>query len=141
MSQPHISHSGNSRQRIIISNSDPERLQNMLQYLRRENYETIIAENCSDLLLKSLLTKVQLVILDAGLRPIGDRRPIGSRELIPILKNMHPNVKIVVCTEENSLQQETDFRQMEVFYYQVGESFSALMSVIRVALQQKLPVV
>jgi DNA-binding NtrC family response regulator len=115
----------------MITSNNPEHLKKMVNCFNGEHYDIIVADNCSDLLLKSLRTKVQVVILDAALAPIGDRRPIGSRELVPILKNMHPNVKIVVFTENNSLQQEKDFRRLEIFYYQVGaDQFSPLMSVV-----------
>jgi DNA-binding NtrC family response regulator len=103
MTKPH--------ERILIIDPSHRERTVIASYLRTENYAVDTASNLAEAVQKLTAEDYPCVILDV------DLQEMKGYEAVPILKNIRPEVKIIMTTQKNSKELEAKVRSQSIFFY------------------------
>ena len=95
---------------LIIDPNHDERTV-MASFLRSEGYEVANGSNLADAIKMLSSNTVPCVILDV------DLPDVKGYEAVSILKNMNPDIKIIMTTQKNTKELEAKVRAQDIFFY------------------------
>ena len=96
---------------ILIVEDDPQNARMIQNLITKWGHNVDMADTCAETLIKSEVKLYDLVILDIFL-PDGE-----GYELIPRLKVLWPDIRIVAMTGFNTLELEKKIRRLGIIYY------------------------
>ena len=103
MTEPH--------NRILIIDPNHRERTVVASYLRTEDYDVDMASNLAEAFQKLAAEDFPCVILDV------DLPEMKGYEAAPILKNIRPEIKIIMTTQKNTKELEAKVRSQSIFFY------------------------
>ncbi|MBS3818950.1 response regulator [bacterium] len=97
--------------RILIIDPDERDRADLVAFLRKENYHVQSGKGLPDAVKKLFESDFNCLILDVNLPEI------KGYEAVSIIKNIDPNIKIIMTTSENNRKLEAKVREQDIFYY------------------------
>lgn len=119
--------------KILVVDDDKFYREQLKGFLLKEGYEITLAVSGAEAIREFKSSEYHAVILDVHMEDI------NGKQLLAIMKNIHPQVPLIVVTGDNSLELEREIRTYGVFYYLI-KPFSAeeVTEVIRSAVSRKI---
>jgi len=100
-----------SEQRILIIDPHHDQQAVMATYLRSESYEVETGGSLADAIKMLEDRSFCCLILDV------DLPEMKGYEAVPILKRIHPDLKIIMTTQKNHKDLEAQVRKQDIFFY------------------------
>jgi DNA-binding NtrC family response regulator len=97
--------------RILIIDPNHRERTVMASYLKAEDYAVDTASSLAEAIQKLAPEDFPCVILDV------DLLEMKGYEAVPILKNIKPEVKIIMTTQKNTKELEAKVRSQNIFFY------------------------
>lgn len=97
--------------RILIIDPDVKFRKSVVQLLKNEGYSTESSKSLTDAIQRMIKTSYHCVIMDVKLPEIKGYKAVS------ILKNLDPQLKIIMTTGRNSMRLETKVRNQDIYYY------------------------
>ncbi len=97
--------------RILIIDPDRKERQNLESFLRREDYFVESGKGLPDAIKKLSEGVFNCLILDV------DLPEMKGYEAVSILKNIDPDIKVIMMTKKNSRRLEAKVREQDIFFY------------------------
>lgn len=97
--------------RILIIDPNHDERTVMTSFLKNENYDVEVGERLTDAFKKLSEAHFSCLLLDVELPEM------KGYEAVSILKNIYPNLKIILTSKENSKDLETKVREQNIFFY------------------------
>lgn len=97
--------------RILIIDPDRKERQNLEAFLGREDYHVESGKGLPDAIKKLSEGCFNCLIMDV------DLPEMKGYEAVSILKNIDPNIKVIMTTKKNSKRLEAKVREQDVFFY------------------------
>jgi DNA-binding NtrC family response regulator len=99
---------------LILDDSRNENLQIFISLLTDREIDVVIENDIGAAIPRVQAEKFDVIILDANITGMAVERTIK------ILKNIDPNLKIIVKTEKNSKELESKVRKEAIYYYHLN---------------------
>jgi len=99
------------KRRILIIDPDRKERQDMAAFLRKEDYYVESGEGLPDAIRKLSEGCFNCLIMDV------DLPEMKGYEAVSILKNIDPEIKIIMTTQKNSKRLEAKVREQDIFFY------------------------
>jgi DNA-binding NtrC family response regulator len=96
---------------ILIIDPDRKERQDLTAFLRKENYYVESGEGLPDAIMKLSEGCFKCLIMDV------DLPEMKGYEAVSILKNIDPDIKIIMTTKKNSKRLEAKVREQDIFFY------------------------
>lgn len=101
------------KEKILIVDPEIEKAREMALLFLEDGYDVEECRNVIEAVQKIKEIKFNCVIINIYLREdISD-------EVIPIIKTIDPNLKIIITTDENTKELEAKVRKQNIFYYHI----------------------
>jgi len=97
--------------RILIIDPDTKFRRECAALLKKENYDVETVNGIPEALKKISGHEFDCLIIDVNLPGM------KGYEVVPFLKNMNANIKIIITTGKNTKRLETKVREQDIFYY------------------------
>ena len=97
--------------RILIIDPDATFRREFAALLKRENYDVETGSGIPEALKKISDHEFDCLIMDVNLPEM------KGYEVVPILKNMNANLKIIITTKKNTKKLEIKVREQDIYYY------------------------
>lgn len=97
--------------RVLIIDPNPQERRRLVASLREENYVIETGKNLTEAIQKIAQGGVVCVVMNINLPEM------KAYEAVPILRNIDPQLKIILTTNKNTKRLEAKVRQQEIFYY------------------------
>jgi len=97
--------------RILIIDPDRKERQNLESFLRREDYFVESGKGLPDAIKMLSEGGFNCLIMDV------DLPEMKGYEAVSILKNIDPNIKVIMMTKKNSKRLEAKVREQDIFFY------------------------
>lgn len=97
--------------RILIIDPDEMQRNELASFLIKENYYVETGKGLTDALKKVSEGCFNCLIMDVKLPEI------KGYEAVSIIKNIDPDIKIIMTTKRNTKQLEAKVRQQDIFFY------------------------
>jgi DNA-binding NtrC family response regulator len=99
------------KKRILIIDPDRKERQDMAMFLRKEDYYVESGNGLSDAIMKLSEGCFNCLIMDV------DLKEMKGYEAVTILKNIDPEIKIIMTTRKNTKKLEAKVREQDIFFY------------------------
>ncbi len=97
--------------RVLIIDPDPRERRDLAQNLRAENYYIETGKNLSEAIKKISEGMFSCLVMAV------DLPEMKGYEAVSILKNLDPQLKIIITTRKNSKRLEARAREQDIFFY------------------------
>ncbi len=97
--------------RILIIDPNYTERAIMAAFLRNENFIVDTGTGLKDAVRKVSESHYDYLIMDVNLPEM------KGHEAVPILKNIDPNIKVIMTTKKNTRSLEAKVRQQDIFFY------------------------
>ncbi|HHF42913.1 MAG: hypothetical protein DRI99_01980 [Candidatus Aminicenantes bacterium] len=97
--------------KILLIDPDPRDREILAALLREENYSVETGKSLKEALEKLAQGGFHCLVMEVHLPEM------KGYEAVPIIKNLDPNLKIIMMTNKNSRQLEAKVREQDIFYY------------------------
>jgi DNA-binding NtrC family response regulator len=97
--------------RVLIIDPDPRERRDLAQNLRAENYYIETGKNLSE-----AIKKISEGVFSCLVMAV-DLPEMKGYEAVSILKNLDPQLKIIITTRKNSKRLEARAREQDIFFY------------------------
>ena len=97
--------------RVLIIDPDPKARRELAQCLRKDPYLLETGKNLSEAIKKIAEGAFDCLVMDI------DLPEMKGYEAVPILKNLDPNLRIILTTQQNDKRREAKARAQDIFYY------------------------
>lgn len=101
----------NATKKILIIDPDEKQREDLASFLMKENYEVETGKGLTDAVKRVSEGCFNCLIMDVRLPEI------KGYEAVPIIKNIDPNIKIIMTTKKNTKQLEAKVREQDIFFY------------------------
>ena len=101
----------NQEKRILIIDPDRKERKDLAAFLRGENYYVESGKGIPDAIKMLSEGCFHCLIMDVNLPEM------KGYEAISILKNIDPDIKVIMMTKKNTKRLEAKVREQDVFYY------------------------
>lgn len=96
---------------ILIIDSDERQRDQLSSFLKKEHYTVESGKGLQDAVKKISEGCFNCLIMDVKLPEI------KGYEAVPIIKNIDPNIKIIMTTNRNTKKLEAKVREQDIFFY------------------------
>jgi two-component system response regulator HydG len=100
-----------SKKRILIIDPDEQQRDQLSTYLKKEHYYVESGKGLQDAIKRLSEGCFNCLIMDVKLPEI------KGYEAVPIIKNIDPNIKIIMTTNRNTKKLEAKVREQDIFFY------------------------
>lgn len=100
-----------TEKRILIIEPDVTDRTVMATFLKSENFHVETGKGLADALRKIREKRFDCLIMDVNLPEM------KGYEAVSILKNIDPNIKVIMTTQKNTKSLEARVREQDVFFY------------------------
>lgn len=100
-----------SEKKILIIDPDANGRKVMAHFLKSRGYRVETGKNLTDALKRISRIPVSCVILDV------DLKEMKGYEAVPVIKNIDPEMKIIMTTKKNTKRLEAKVREQDIFFY------------------------
>lgn len=97
--------------RLLLVDPDTGERQVTASFLRRQKYSVETGKNLTEALKKLAGGTFSCVLLDVNIPEM------KGYEAINIIKNMDPDIKIIMMTQKNTKKLEAKVREQDIFFY------------------------
>ena len=97
--------------RIIIIEPDKKERENLVKFLKKENYYVESGRNLHDAIKKISDGWFNCLIMDVNLQEM------KGYEAVSIVKTIDPSIKIIMTTKKNTKRLEAKVREQDIFFY------------------------
>jgi DNA-binding NtrC family response regulator len=97
--------------RILIIDPDRKERQDLESFLKKEDYYVESGKGLPDAIKKLSEGGFHCLIMDV------DLPEMKGYEAVSILKNIDPNIKVIMMTTKNSKRLEAKVREQDIFFY------------------------
>jgi len=97
--------------KILIIDPDEKDREELAVFLKKQNYYVDSGKNLRDAIKKIPAGCFDCLIMDVKLPEM------KGYEAVPILKNIDPQIKIIMTTKKNSKSLEAKVREQDIFFY------------------------
>lgn len=101
----------NKEKRILIIDPDRKERHNLESFLRKEDYFVESGKGLPDAIKKLSEGGFNCLIMDV------DLPEMKGYEAVSILKNIDPDIKVIMMTKKNSKRLEAKVREQDIFFY------------------------
>ncbi len=101
----------NTDKRILIIDPTYDECMVMASFIRSEGFEVDTGSSLADALKQLNKGYYPCMIMDV------DLPEMKGYEAVSILKNIHPQIKIIMTTKKNSRELEAKVREQDIFFY------------------------
>jgi DNA-binding NtrC family response regulator len=99
------------KKRVLIIDPDPKERRDLAQYLHNETYDIETGKNLSEAIKKISGGCFSCLILDT------DLPEMRGYEAVSVLKNLDPELKVIMTTKRNTKRLEVKVREQDIFFY------------------------
>jgi DNA-binding NtrC family response regulator len=100
-----------SSKKVLIIDPDPRDRRVLANSLKEERYAVETGRSLSEAIKKVSEGGFSCLVMDI------DLPEMKGYEAVPILKNLDPQLKIIMTTKKNSRRREARVREQDVFFY------------------------
>jgi DNA-binding NtrC family response regulator len=100
-----------AQRRVLIIDPDPKERRDLMQSLREEHYFIDTGKSLFEAIKKVSGGGFDCLVMDINLPEM------KGYEAVPILKNLDPNLKIIMTTKKNTKHLEAKVREQDIFFY------------------------
>ena len=100
-----------AEKRILIIDPDERQRSLLSSFLKKENYHVETGKGLQEAVKKVSEGSFNCLIMDVKLPEI------KGYEAVPIIKNIDPNIKIIMTTNRNTKKLEAKVREQDIFFY------------------------
>lgn len=97
--------------RILIIDPDTKGRRDLIHYLKDENYYVETGKSLSEAIKKISQGCFNCLIMDV------DLPEMKGYEAVSILKNLDPQIKVIMTTKRNTKKLESKVRAQDIFFY------------------------
>jgi DNA-binding NtrC family response regulator len=97
--------------KILIIDPDSKDRRSLAKFLEREHYSVEAGKGLSDAIRKISEEYYNCLIMDI------DLPEMKGYEAVSILKNIDPNIKVIMTTKKNTKKLEAKVREQDIFFY------------------------
>ncbi|MFQ6108325.1 MAG: response regulator [Candidatus Aminicenantales bacterium] len=97
--------------RILIIDPDAAERRELTAFLKKENFHVETGKGLPDAIKKISEGCFNCLIMDVHLPEM------KGYEAVPIIKNIDPDIKIIMTTKKNSRRLEAKVREQDIFFY------------------------
>lgn len=97
--------------RILIIDADENDREELASFLKKENYYVETGKGLTDAVMKISEGCFDCLIMDVKLPEM------KGYEAVSILKNIDPNIKVIMTTKKNTKKLEAKVREQDIFFY------------------------
>jgi DNA-binding NtrC family response regulator len=101
----------NKEKGILIIDSDRKERQDLAAFLRKEGYYAESGKGLSEAIKRLSEGSFNCLIMDVELPEM------KGYEAVSILKNIAPDIKIIMTTKKNTKRLESKVREQDIFFY------------------------
>jgi len=96
---------------VLVADADKESRESLARFLSAENLTVYTASIGSEVIQKIQNTRIKVLIMDVELKGM------KAYEIIPIVKKIDPELRIIVTSSDNSLDLARKIRAKGIFFY------------------------
>ena len=100
-----------AEKRILIIDPDERQRNQLSSFLKKENYYVETGKGLQEAIKKVSEGSFNCLIMDVKLPEI------KGYEAVPIIKNIDPNIKVIMTTNKNTKKLEAKVREQDIFFY------------------------
>ncbi|MFW6161045.1 MAG: response regulator [Acidobacteriota bacterium] len=97
--------------RILIIDPERKERENLAKFLKNEKFQVETGKGVTDAIRKISGGKYDCLIMEVNLPEM------KGYEAVSIIKNIDPNIKIIMTTRKNSKRLEAKVREQDIFFY------------------------
>ncbi len=100
-----------AEKRVLIIDPDPRARRDLAHVLKKDRYTLETGRNLSEAIKKVAEGSFDCLVMDI------DLPEMKGYEAVPILKNLDPDLRIILTTKQNDKRREARARAQDIFYY------------------------
>jgi len=100
-----------TEKRVLIIDPDTREREDIAMFLKKENYFVETGKNLPEAIKKISEGGFSCLVMDVNLPEM------KGYEAVPILKNIDPNIKVIMTTKKNTKKLEAKVREQDIFFY------------------------
>jgi len=97
--------------RILIIDPDAQERRHLARSLKDEDYSIETGKNLTEAITKVAGGSFYCLVMDI------DLPEMKGYQAVPILKNLDPELKVIMMTKKNTKRLEAKVREQDIFYY------------------------
>jgi DNA-binding NtrC family response regulator len=101
----------NTEKKILIIDHDHDERAVMASFLEQESYQVSTGTSLTDAIKKLSHDDFNCLVLDV------DLPEMKGYEAVPILKNISPEIQVIMTTKRNTKELESKVREQDIFFY------------------------
>jgi len=100
-----------TEKRVLIIDPDTRERRGLTNYLKNENYDVETGKSLSEAIKKISQGCFICLIMDV------DLPEMKGYEAVSIIKNLDPQIKVIMTTKKNTKRLEAKVREQDIFFY------------------------
>ena len=121
----------NSRAIILLADNDIESIKNLEERFLKEGFRVFTADSARKALECVRKWKINFAIID------NDLKDIEGYKIIPLIKDLRPDIKVIISTLKNSHELEGKSRATGLVYYAIKPlDYDVIVDAVKYALKR-----